>query len=274
MDASIIIPVKNGARYISECLESCFLQKTDYSFEIILVDDHSSDETLYLAGQFKSSLNIPFRILHSRGNGISDALNTGIAESSAQFVIRIDADDKMKQDRVQSQVSYAQMHPNLVLLGSQIEFIGDFNPIDKPNLYPQSDLELRKKLSYGCFFAHPSVLIRKRILDQLGGYNSKMDGAEDYELWLLLSSHGMIENFSYVLTEYRVHPNQFTVSKRKKSLVATAKVRIYYILRLGRFRSRNKNIFGRISKIRMSQALVSEFVGYLISLIKVKRNNV
>jgi glycosyltransferase involved in cell wall biosynthesis len=274
LDASIIIPVKNGARYISECLESCFLQKTDYNFEIILVDDHSSDDTLHRAEQFKSSLKIPFKILRSRGNGISDALNTGIAESSAQFIIRIDADDRMKQDRVQSQVSYAQINPNLVLLGSQIEFIGDFNPKNKPNLYPSSDLDLRKKLSYGCFFAHPSVLIRKKILDQLGGYNSKMDGAEDYELWLLLSSYGTIENFNYVLTEYRVHPNQFTVSKRKKSLIATAKVRIFFILRLGRFRFRSKNNFSQISRINMSQALVSEFSRYLISLIKVKRNHV
>ena len=268
MDASIVIPVKNGARFLRECLVSCFSQDTEFSFEILLVDDHSIDETLSIASEFTSSGKVVLRVMNNRGNGISEALNTGISASTAPYIIRLDADDVMKPRRIQDQITYMSRHPELVLLGGQIEFISDFPIKRKPNFYPCSDTALRQFLSKGCYFAHPTVVFRKYFIEKVGGYNPKFDGAEDYELWLLLSQFGAIENLSIVLTNYRVHPGQFTVSKRRKSLMATARVRIYFIFNLGRFRKTHGTLENSISKWSMAASLIIEVVHYLYRQIR------
>jgi glycosyltransferase involved in cell wall biosynthesis len=242
---------------------SCFSQDTEFSFEILLVDDHSIDETLSIASEFTSSGKIVFRVINSRGNGISEALNTGISASTAPYIIRLDADDVMKPRRIQDQISYMSRHPEIILLGGQIDFISEFPIERKPNFYPCSDASLRQILSKGCYFAHPTVVFRKSFVEKVGGYNPKFDGAEDYELWLLLSQFGFIENLNMTLINYRVHPGQFTVSKRRKSLIATTRVRIYFIFNLGRFRKTNGTLKNSISKCSMATSLLIEVVHYL-----------
>jgi glycosyltransferase involved in cell wall biosynthesis len=260
LDASIIIPVKNGSKFLRDCLLSCFAQETEYAIEIILVDDHSTDDTLLIASEFKKEGKVDFRVITNRGFGISEALNSGISASSADYIIRLDADDVMRPRRVQNQISYMHHHPSVILLGGQIEFLSEV-PLDRaPNFYPCSDIALRETLSKGCFFAHPTVLFRKNFVDKVGGYNSNFDGAEDYELWLLLSRFGLIENLDEVLIDYRVHPDQFTVSKRRRSLVATTRVRIYYIFNLGRFRKTAGDPNNSISKYSMAVSLILEFI--------------
>jgi len=270
LDASIIIPVRNGSRFIAECLESCLAQETEFQFEIILIDDNSTDNTLNIASDFSLQKKVPFRILRNAGSGISSALNLGIASSTAKYILRLDADDRMLKNRVQEQVQYAQDNPDLVLLGSQIRFIGEQAPNLTPNQYPLTDLDLRRALSKGCYFAHPSVLIRRLAIIDVGSYNSNMDGAEDYELWLLLCRIGSIENLDSVLTEYRIHPNQFTVSRKFDSLKATAKVRIFFILNIGRFNSSKKEFGKSISRSAMFKSLLQEIVIYTYSYLRSK----
>ena len=270
MDASVVIPVKNGSKFLRECLISCFSQVTEYSFEIILVDDHSTDETMSIASEFWNFKEGIFKALKNRGVGISDALNTGISASNAPYIIRLDADDVMKPHRIQKQISYIYQHPEVVLLGGQIDLISEAPINGEPNAYPCSDSSLRSFLSKGCFFAHPTVLFRKDAVEKIGGYNSKFDGAEDYELWLLLSQFGMMENLNEVLIDYRIHPNQFTVSKRRKSLIATARVRLSFILNVGRFGKTSGPRRHEISKISMVISLLIEFVHYLYREIRSK----
>jgi len=268
LDASIVIPVKNGMEFLAECLESCFSQETDYDFEIILVDDNSTDGTLAIAKTFEDDKRAPFKILNSPGSGISDALNFGIMASSATYIIRIDSDDKMQKTRVQEQINAANQNSNLVLLGSQIGLFGG-NSIGKfPNHYPLTDSELRIALSEGCFFAHPAVLIRREALVHVNYYNPKLDGAEDYELWLLLASQGEIQNLESVLTQYRVHSGQFTSKYRTKSLMATAKVRVNFIFGRGRFNNRKKVLRSKISRFLMFRFLILEFFYFIVSKIR------
>lgn len=268
MDASILIPVKDAEDFISESLQSCLNQVTEYSFEIILVDDYCIDKTLEIANLVAKKANSLIRIIPNQGSGISEALNTGLHAAIGEFILRHDADDKMLPGRIQTQITYARANPKLTLLGGQISFIGAFNTHLRPNIYPTEDFELRKMLSRGCFFAHPTVLFRRADAIDIGGYNKHVDGAEDYELWLLLARLGQIRNLGEVLTEYRLHPLQVTVNKRKKSLISTTRVRLCFIFNLGRFLSIKNSNMPEISKFQMFFHLLIEIKDHFVAFIK------
>ena len=119
--ASVILPVYNGARYIEAAITSV-LEQTFTNFELLLLDDGSRDDSLAILRAYAQ--RDPRCIVHTRENrGLVQTLNEGIALSRADILIRMDADDRSHPGRFEMQIAFLLEHPECVAVGSEVMLI-------------------------------------------------------------------------------------------------------------------------------------------------------
>jgi glycosyltransferase involved in cell wall biosynthesis len=212
---SVIIPVHGDSPHLSSTIES--IKKQSFKeFECVIILDRASREIeLYVRNVALDSDN--FKVVVSKNPGISHALNTGIRESSGEFIARIDADDMMRKDRLALQKNFLERHQEVVCVGSQVTKINVNGIRIGRSSYPVSNKQISSTLLFRNCIAHPSVMYRRSSILEVSGYRPDFDGVEDYDLWLRLSMIGQIRNIQLTLTSYRVWDNQ--VTRKKKHLI-------------------------------------------------------
>lgn len=158
--------------------------------------------------------------------GLATTLNQGLLACKAKLVARIDQDDMMSPDRLETQVLEMNTRPSVVCLGSQIRFIDSNNNLIGKSNYPNSPSHVRFSLPATNCIAHPSVILDKSAVQSVGGYNETLDGVEDYNLWLRLLSVGEVGNSKDCLTLYRLHPKQMSRENRSVNQTLEAIARL------------------------------------------------
>jgi len=223
-DCSVVIPLKNGEKYIKEALSSCIAQQTQYNFEIVICNDGSDDNSLRVIKKFiDSNSQYSFKLIDSPRPGIVEALNFAIENSKSDLILRFDQDDLMSVERIQTQVKFMKCNPGVVLAGSQINIFGDREiNNEKKYKYPEENEEILKKIPFSNCFAHPAVAFRKDVFKGVGGYRVGLDGCEDYDLWLRMVRQGKVINLHQKLTYYRLHYEQH--SYKYKSTIILKKI--------------------------------------------------
>jgi len=205
---SVILPVRNGGTYLSAAVDS-ILHQTFQSFELLLIDDASSDGSI-VALKSVAAQDSRLRIIRNPGSGLVDALNFGIAQSRADLIARMDADDVALPNRLLRQLEFMQVAPEIAIVGTQVAYIDSSgNPTGERSHFPTDPTEVAKALiDRGCVIRHPTVLARKASLLSVGCYRPACEKAEDYDLWLRLTNDNRIANLPDVLLQYRVHSAQ------------------------------------------------------------------
>lgn len=205
------MPVRNVATWLSETLDSISAQ-TLRDFELIVVDDHSHDETGKLL-RAAAEKDARLRVLENAGTGLVPALNTGIAAAQSQFIARMDGDDFMPPRRLEMQVQFLEKNPAATLVTGKVEHWGDATStagyaryVDFINtLKSPEDYRLRQFIESP--LAHPSVMLRRSALP-LGPYRDG-DFPEDYDLWLrLLAAGGQFHALPETVLRWRDHPQR------------------------------------------------------------------
>lgn len=226
---SILIPARGDLEYFQYTIES--IEKLEFcDFELILVDDGISvDKKIWIAKYFESRTR--FHMIKNNGAGIVDALNTGISHCTSPFIARLDADDCIRPDRLTRQVNFLKANPSVGVVGSQVTYINENGAILGQSQYPSGFIFNSPKTFKACPIAHPSVMIRREVLEKAGGYLSlfkqgNYDLAEDFFLWLRISRFSTIFNLEESLTYYRQHDTQVSVSKKSLTLIASLLVYI------------------------------------------------
>jgi glycosyltransferase involved in cell wall biosynthesis len=203
---SVLMPVYNAERYLREAIES-ILGQTFRDFEFIIVDDGSTDRSSQILLEF-ASRDARIRILSRPNTGIVGALNDGLALCTADLVARMDADDIALPERFAEQVRYMNDHPDCVLVGSRVLLIDpDGAPIRQWVDELSHDQIDQSHLARGWPVVHPTVMIRRHALNQLGGYREQYATLEDLDLFLRLAEIGQLANHPKVLLKYRQHFN-------------------------------------------------------------------
>ena len=110
---TVLLPTYQSEKYLCETLESVFSQ-TFQDFEVLIVDDHSTDDTLKIVRSFADSR---IRLLVGLQKGLAAALNYGMQEATGEYIARIDADDLMVLTRLEKQVAYLDEHPKVAVCG-------------------------------------------------------------------------------------------------------------------------------------------------------------
>jgi glycosyltransferase involved in cell wall biosynthesis len=225
---SVVMPVYNGQRYLAESVES-ILAQTLVDFEFIIVDDGSTDHSLAMLREYAQT-DDRIRIQSRPNTGISGALNDGLAVARAELIARMDADDISVPDRFERQVAYLDAHPEIVALGTSVELIDPAGlPIGLDHTKQiHEDIERQLLKGRGGSLYHPSALIRRRAIQQIGGYRAQYNDSEDLDLWLRLAEVGRLANLPQPLLKYRRHLESVTHRKYenqwklKRAIVAEA----------------------------------------------------
>lgn len=203
---SFLMPVYNPGRYLAEALES-LLAQTFADFEVIAVDDGSTDGSLATLRRFAAK-DDRIKILSRPNTGIVGALNDGLAVAQGEFIARMDADDAALPHRLELQLAYLESHPELVAAGSSVVMI---DPAGRPLKEFQAQTDpaiIRQGLveATGIGIIHPTLLVRRDVLQRIGGYREPYKLVEDFDLFLRLLDQGELGNVPEPLLRYRQHP--------------------------------------------------------------------
>ncbi|MCB0002661.1 MAG: glycosyltransferase family 2 protein, partial [Anaerolineae bacterium] len=211
---SVILPAFNAARYIHAAINSILVQ-TFTDFELIVIDDGSTDDTYRIVLGFTDSR---MRVLRNSTNlGLVKSLNRGVDAARSGLLARMDADDCSEPDRLAIQVEWMQRNPRLGVLGSYYETFDERHFVLDTVTLPVTDAEVRYNL-YGkthCF-CHPAVLMRRQALKEAGGYRDEWFPAEDLELWLRMLENWHGANVPQVLHRLRRHDSSVTSQNARK----------------------------------------------------------
>lgn len=199
---SVLLPVYNCEQFIYEAVNSV-LSQTYEDFELLIIDDCSTDNTLKIVKKFKDS-----RILiiqKEKNTGYTDSLNYGITIANGEYIARMDGDDICLPERFEKQVAFLENNPNVILCGTSIQIIGSNTIIRHPSKHE----DIVVKLCFGTSFCHPSVMGRREMFLE-NKYDKNFEPAEDYDLWTRLAVKEELANLDEVLLFYRVYKNQIS----------------------------------------------------------------
>jgi glycosyltransferase involved in cell wall biosynthesis len=208
---TVLMPTYNAAKYIAEAITSV-LQQTYTDFELLIVNDGSTDETVAIINSFKDDRIV---LINQPNKGVADALNTGLAYARAPYIARFDADDVCYPYRLEKQIRFLQDNPEYILVGSEAkyilengEFLFDFHCI------AYSHEQIIDKLYFYCPFVHPAVMYKKQAVIDAGGYPTHAHNFEDYLLWANLAGSGRLCNLTEPLIKYRLNSSSVTIDEK------------------------------------------------------------
>ena len=204
---TVLMPVYNCELYIQEAVDS-ILNQTYTDFEFLILDDASTDQTVSIIKNYKDSrIQLIEKPLNT---GYTNSLNYGLQLAKGKYIARMDGDDISFSERFARQVSYLEANPDVVLCGTSYKIIGN----DKKLSFPENHDAIKLALLRGNCIAHPSVMIKKKILDDFSIiYDTSKEPAEDYDMWVRLLCIGNLHIIQDVLLEYRIYNTQ--VSKKR-----------------------------------------------------------
>jgi glycosyltransferase involved in cell wall biosynthesis len=208
---SVIMPVYNTAEYLREAIDSV-LDQTFRDFELIIVDDGSTDGSVELVKTYSDSRII--LVENDSNNGICYALNVGISLARGQFLARMDSDDICLRLRFEKQMERFFMEPELGILGSSIYYYNKGEIVDQWTV-SISDEVCKIQLLTHTPFAHPTVMFNTAVVSKCEIiYDQSKFPAEDYDLWTRLVPRYKVSNIDEKLLLYRTHNSQVSFEKR------------------------------------------------------------
>jgi len=191
---SILLPVRNEARYLPAALSSIFRQTME-SWELVAVDDFSTDETPEILAE-AARLDRRVRVVKPSSPGLVNALNAGLAVCRGEAVARMDGDDISHPRRLELQMAALDDDPGVGLVACVFRHFPRHNVRKGMLAYESwqnsllSHHEVIRDLFVESPFVHPSVMFRREAVALVGGYRH-MGWAEDYDLWLRLADAGV-----------------------------------------------------------------------------------
>jgi glycosyltransferase involved in cell wall biosynthesis len=205
------MPVRNAERFVTQAVQS-ILHQTLKEFELIIIDDGSTDNTPQLLEQIHSK---HIRVYTQKKSGISDALNQGLSLANGKYIARMDADDVSLPGRLQKQVEVMESQPEIGLVGSVVVVIDDAGKTWGIQPLESTDVGIRWTSLLKSPFVHPTVMVRKACLDNHGLKYGSLPYAEDYGLWIQLLRYTKGINIGEPLVLYRVHRSNVSILHRR-----------------------------------------------------------
>ena len=218
---SVLMGVRDGAPWVSEAVESVLAQ-TDGDLEMIVIDDGSADATPDLLAAFRDER---LRVERQARAGLTPSLNRAWRLARAPLLARLDADDLALPARIERQRSFLAAHPEVGLIGTgarEVRADGSEVAIVSP---PSDDEAIRRSLIRRNPFVHSSVMMRRELVEQLGGYDESLAVAQDYDLWMRMSRVTRLANLPAPLVVRRLLPGRVSAARDAERLRTEARVR-------------------------------------------------
>lgn len=209
---SVLMSVYNAEKYLNEAIQSVLTQ-TYENFEFIIVDDGSEDNSLSIINQIKDE-RIRL-IVNEKNKGLIYSLNKGLEAAVGKYIIRMDADDISDPERFDTQIRYMEKHPEIGISGTAYQSFGE-GFVSQTRVLESDPLQNQANLMFFPVLAHPSVIMRKSVLDENNlRYREEFKNAEDYGLWVEASNFTKISNVKKKLLNYRILDKSITRQANK-----------------------------------------------------------
>ena len=233
---SVILPVYNGAQYLSKAIES-ILNQTLINFELIIINDGSIDNSMEIIEHY-ANIDGRIIIIDRENKGLIYTLNEGIEKSEGEYIARMDQDDISIENRLELQYEYMLDNGLDVCGGNYIEIDAEAKEIGHKKVF-QKDYEILLAMATNVPFAHPSVMMKKEFLN-LNKLTYGMNGyrnAEDLDLWMnMYNSGAKFGNINLLILKYRILSTSMSRTNIKK-------IRNESNIQFNKFVRQNKNNF-------------------------------
>jgi glycosyltransferase involved in cell wall biosynthesis len=195
-ETAVIVPTYNRAKYLDRCLRSLLAQKNYKNYEVICINDGSTDETNKVLEQYSDQVDI---LINERNMGLPFSLNKGIRFSKSQFIVRVDSDDYVSNNFLEYLTFAMKANPTFNAIACDYEVITSTDPAQIYNC-------AEKPIACG-------IMFRRDVLFDLGLYNENFLMHEDLELMQRFSKEYRIERLPIPLYRYRMHDENMTNNK-------------------------------------------------------------
>lgn len=224
---SVLIPTYNAGIYIEKTLQSV-LEQTYQNIEIIVVDDGSTDDTEIILKKFDDP-RLHY-IKQTNSGGPAKPRNVGIAASKGEYIALFDSDDLMLPTKLSTQIEALKATPDAAFCCTNFSKIDECGKITTAAFWETNknfqNLDKSKQDTFGNYYYYPneltnnllihnfvatsSVLIRKDVLDKIGGFDESLANADDYDMWLRISPHYSYILIPQVMHQYRLREGNIT----------------------------------------------------------------
>lgn len=226
---SVIMPAYNAEKYIKEAIDS-ILTQTFRDFELIVLNDCSRDRTEQIILSYQDDRVVYLK--NEENLGVAATLNKGLAAAEGKYIARMDADDISLPNRFARQVEYLDANPKVAVLGTNTETFNEDGPL-YTGWSATDPAQMKVDLLFSCGLAHPSVMMRREVIQALGGYDLEFEGMEDYDLWCRAAENHHVATLSEILFRYRVHGAQVTKNPSPKYMARLRALKTRQLAQLG-----------------------------------------
>lgn len=232
-DVSVLLPCYNAQDTLEEALDS--LQSQTYpDFEVICVDDGSSDSTLEIL-QRRASLDQRLNVISIPHGGVIQAANRGLSACRGEIIVRLDADDRCHPSRIELQRDYFLENPDVAVVSCLVEGFPEIQIGEGFQIYYRwlNSLTTHEDITREIFvespIANPSAAFRRSWIRDLGGYQDH-GWPEDYDLWLRGYLAGaQFAKIPQILLSWREHPGRLTHEDSRYSLENFLRAKAHYL---------------------------------------------
>jgi len=215
---SVVVPCFNQGHFLGDAIDSVLAQ-TYPAVETVVVDDGSRDNSYEVAGRIPG-----VRRVRQSHRGVAAARNLGLAESSGELVVFLDADDRLLPDAVTVGARALIRRPQVAFAAGRPRDIREDGEVMRRPCQPVVTQDHYMRLLEGCYiWSGSSVVYRRSALEAVGGFNESLDAGDDYELYLKLARSFPVYCHDAVVTEYRRHGRNTT---RNAAVVLTSQLRV------------------------------------------------
>ena len=207
---SVIMSAYNAEKFVADSIRS-ILDQTYGNWEFIIINDCSSDNTSHIIEQFSNN-DHRIKLIHNKENlGPYPSANIGLKYARGEFIARLDADDVSEPLRLEKQVNFLNTHPDTALVGSGAYLIDDLGRKGGKINVISRDSIVRKLMTRVNLFTHSSIIVRREVIEDVGGYREKFRYVADYDLYLRLIDIYKLSNVSDYLIGWRTPNTSITM---------------------------------------------------------------
>jgi len=215
------MPVHDGAPWVRDAVASILAQTLE-DLELIVVDDGSTDATPGILAEVRDSR---LRVERRPPSGLTRTLNVALGLARSALLARLDADDLALPERLERQRAFLAAHAEVGLLGTGAREVDEAGRTVREIRPPADDRAIRRALIRRNPFVHSSVMMRRNVLERVGGYDEALPVAQDYDLWMRMSQHTRLANLPEPLVVRRLVPGRVSAVRDDERLRTEARVR-------------------------------------------------